>query len=73
MSARKLIFEGTAGDRLVARLELPVGEEPIAYALFAHCFTCAAPDTQLSLVPADDGRADPAIRFDPPLRGSLPG
>ncbi len=41
MSPRKLIFEGTAGDRLVARLELPVGEEPIAYALFAHCFTCS--------------------------------
>ena len=41
MSVRKLIFEGTSGDRLVARLELPVGEEPIAYALFAHCFTCS--------------------------------
>ena len=43
MSVRKLIFEGTAGDRLVARLELPVGEEPIAYALFAHCLPSALP------------------------------
>ena len=41
MSARKLIFEGADGNRLAARLELPVGEEPVAYALFAHCFTCS--------------------------------
>jgi len=41
MSARKLVFEGADGNRLAARLELPVGEEPIAYALFAHCFTCS--------------------------------
>ncbi len=41
MSARKLVFDGAAGDRLAARLEVPVGEEPVAYALFAHCFTCS--------------------------------
>lgn len=41
MSPRKLRFEGAAGDRLVGRLDLPIGEEPIAYALFAHCFTCS--------------------------------
>ncbi|MEX0599110.1 MAG: alpha/beta fold hydrolase, partial [Rhodothermales bacterium] len=28
------------GKKLAARLDLPVDEEPIAYALFAHCFTC---------------------------------
>lgn len=33
-------FEGSAGDRLAARLDLP-GSEAIAYALFAHCFTCS--------------------------------
>jgi putative redox protein len=35
----KLTFAGTQGATLAARLELPEGE-PIAYALFAHCFTC---------------------------------
>jgi putative redox protein len=35
----KLIFPGSQGATLAARLELPEGE-PIAYVLFAHCFTC---------------------------------
>jgi alpha/beta superfamily hydrolase len=33
-------FEGSAGDHLAARLDLPIGE-PTAFALFAHCFTCS--------------------------------
>jgi putative redox protein len=33
-------FEGSAGDRLNARLDLPAGD-PVAFALFAHCFTCS--------------------------------
>lgn len=33
-------FEGSAGDRLTARLDLPAGD-PVAFALFAHCFTCS--------------------------------
>ncbi|MGH9031990.1 MAG: bifunctional alpha/beta hydrolase/OsmC family protein [Acidimicrobiia bacterium] len=33
-------FEGSAGDQLAARLDLPDGD-PVAYALFAHCFTCS--------------------------------
>jgi putative redox protein len=37
-------FEGSAGDRLAARLDLP-GGQPVAYALFAHCFTCAMEST----------------------------
>ena len=28
------------GQVLAARLDLPQDEQPIAYALFAHCFTC---------------------------------
>src|SRR5262249_9210186 len=35
----KLTFPGAQGATLSARLEMPEGE-PIAYALFAHCFTC---------------------------------
>jgi putative redox protein len=36
----KLDFRSAQGDRLSARLDLPLDEKPSAYALFAHCFTC---------------------------------
>lgn len=35
----KITFDGAHGQKLAARLDMPDGE-PIAYALFAHCFTC---------------------------------
>jgi putative redox protein len=41
MQTQRLTFQGANGARLSARLELPVDERPIAYALFAHCFTCS--------------------------------
>ena len=41
MRFEKLTFENDLGDRLAARLDLPVDGDPIAYALFAHCFTCS--------------------------------
>ena len=42
MSTRidKVTFAGSTGDRLAARLDRPASE-PVAYALFAHCFTCS--------------------------------
>ncbi len=42
MSARidRITFSGSQGDDLAARLDLPAGP-PIAFALFAHCFTCS--------------------------------
>ena len=40
MKTQRLTFEGASGAQLSGRLEMPVGE-PIAYALFAHCFTCS--------------------------------
>lgn len=40
MPSEKLTFPGAHGDALAARLELPEVGEPVAYALFAHCFTC---------------------------------
>ena len=40
MSSRKLTFEGAAGDRLAARLDMPDGSVS-SCALFAHCFTCS--------------------------------
>lgn len=40
MQFQKLFFKNEQGKRLAARLDLPVDEKPIAYAIFAHCFTC---------------------------------
>ena len=34
-------FPSAAGHALAARLDLPSGAAPLAYALFAHCFTCS--------------------------------
>lgn len=39
MAARRLDFEGASGATLAARLDRPKGR-PLAYVLFAHCFTC---------------------------------
>ncbi len=38
--SEKIVFPGSQGDRLAARLDLAEGA-PKAYALFAHCFTCS--------------------------------
>ena len=37
--SKKVTFTGAQGDELTARLDLPDGE-PVAYALWAHCFSC---------------------------------
>ena len=39
MPTERFEFEGEGGHRLAAALDLP-DREPVAYALFAHCFTC---------------------------------
>ena len=39
MRIERLRFPGSRGFQLAARLDLP-DTEPVAYALFAHCFTC---------------------------------
>ena len=38
--SKELTFPGAQGDALAAKLDLPEAE-PLAYALFAHCFTCS--------------------------------
>jgi uncharacterized OsmC-like protein/alpha/beta superfamily hydrolase len=38
--SQRVSFEGSAGEPLAARLDLPAGP-PIAFAIFAHCFTCS--------------------------------
>lgn len=40
MHAESLTFPGHQGDSLSARLDLPADGAPLAYVLFAHCFTC---------------------------------
>jgi putative redox protein len=41
MQFKQLEFTNTSGQKLSARLDLPLDGKPIAYALFAHCFTCS--------------------------------
>ena len=40
MATERLTFPGAGGETLSARLEMP-DTPPIAWALFAHCFTCS--------------------------------
>jgi alpha/beta superfamily hydrolase len=40
MPIQKLTFQNTDGHQLSARLTMPADGKPLAYALFAHCFTC---------------------------------
>jgi len=60
-----LSFPGASGATLAARLDMPPAAAPIAYALFAHCFTCSK-DTKaatfVSAALAERGIA--VLRFD---------
>ena len=63
-STLRLHFNGAFGDRLAARVEMPVGK-PTACALFAHCFTCGKDlkaVVRISRALADRGIA--VLRFD---------
>ncbi len=40
MQFQKIVFPNSRGEQLAARLDLPADEKPVAYAIFAHCFTC---------------------------------
>lgn len=40
MTSERITFEGHAGHRLAARLDMPKGDH-LGTALFAHCFTCS--------------------------------
>jgi putative redox protein len=41
MHTIKTAFDNRRGQRLSAILDRPVDDRPIAYAIFAHCFTCS--------------------------------
>ena len=60
-----LSIPGARGAMLAARLDLPPAAAPIAYALFAHCFTCSKETkatTYVSAALAERGIA--VLRFD---------
>lgn len=40
MRSEKIKFKNKAGNQLSARLDFPVDQKPLAFAIFAHCFTC---------------------------------
>lgn len=65
MKTQSLFFKGATGQRLAARMDTPHDGEPIAYALFAHCFTCNKNYkalAQIGRAMADAGIA--VLRFD---------
>jgi putative redox protein len=41
MHTVKLRFDNGRGEQLAAMLDRPVDDAPVAYAIFAHCFTCS--------------------------------
>jgi putative redox protein len=40
MRSERVTFPNTFGKLLAGRIDFPVTEDPLAYALYAHCFTC---------------------------------
>ena len=40
MRFEKVAFPNAQGQMLAGRLDYPLSGEPVAYALYAHCFTC---------------------------------
>jgi pimeloyl-ACP methyl ester carboxylesterase len=64
MESREFQFKNRAGETLAGRLELPP-TSPVAFALFAHCFTCSKnikAATQISRGLRDQGIG--VLRFD---------
>lgn len=67
-------FVGAQGDELAARLDMPAGGEPVAYALFAHCFTCGKDIKAASRISAGlTERGFAVLRFDFTGLGSSEG
>lgn len=67
-------FVGSQGDELSARLDMPATGEPVAYALFAHCFTCGKDIKAASRISAGlTERGFAVLRFDFTGLGSSEG
>jgi uncharacterized OsmC-like protein/pimeloyl-ACP methyl ester carboxylesterase len=73
MSTERFQFASTEGHKLAAALDLP-DREPLAYALFAHCFTCGKDvlaAKRIAVALAESGIA--VLRFDFTGLGSSEG
>ncbi|MEZ4701950.1 MAG: bifunctional alpha/beta hydrolase/OsmC family protein [Rhodothermales bacterium] len=65
MRYENLTFENRDGQRLSARLDMPIEGAPRAYALFAHCFTCGKSLTAVGHISrALNRRGIAVLRFD---------
>jgi putative redox protein len=65
MNTKRISFPNSRGEQLAARLELPEDERPLAYALFAHCFTCSKDFTAaVYIARALSSRGIAVLRFD---------
>ncbi len=65
MMTQKIEFKNSNNEKLAALLDLPIDRKPMAYALFAHCFTCTKNNmaaTRISRTLAQEGIA--VLRFD---------
>ena len=64
MQFQKVSFKNSQGENLSARLDLPL-VEPVAFALFAHCFTCTKNLRAVGNISEALNREDIAVlRFD---------
>jgi|SRR6185369_6532348 len=65
MKTERITFLNAQGERLAARLELPGDGRPLAYALFAHCFTCSKDlKAVVNICRALSSRRIAVLRFD---------
>ncbi len=65
MNTKRITFPNARGELLAARLELPEDERPLAFALFAHCFTCSKDLTAaVQIARALSSRRIAVLRFD---------
>lgn len=65
MKSERIRFKNREGIELDARLELPEDEKPLAYAVFAHCFTCTKNSLAATRIARELGRQRIAVlRFD---------
>jgi uncharacterized OsmC-like protein/fermentation-respiration switch protein FrsA (DUF1100 family) len=73
MGPERFDFPNAAGEILAGRLERP-SREPVAYALFAHCFTCGKDSLAAKrIAEALTARAIAVLRFDFTGLGSSDG
>jgi len=65
MNTKSVTFQNSRGERLAARMEFPDDERPIAWAIFAHCFTCTKNlKAAVNITRAMSGKRIGVLRFD---------